>query len=289
MSKDIFVFEVTEKSFPQAVLLNSNKVPVIVEFMGVWSGPCIAMDNLFSSLAKEFAEQFIFAKVDFDEQPELCKEYKIENVPTLMVFKDGELVRTELGELKNDEARALLKDFGIFHQSDLMREQAREKHLSGDTPAAMLLLTEAIKADPSNTRVAMDMVQLFIDIGELEQATGLYSRLPESTRETEMGKALNGQLTFATLASKTESIETLQGRLAQNANDFDARFDLSIRQIAEYEYDQAADNLLYILKENGEYKDGAAKEMLITVGNMIAPVNNDLAQDIRRKLSNLLA
>lgn len=289
MSKDIFVFEVTEKSFPQAVLLNSNKVPVIVEFMGVWSGPCVAMDNLFSALAKEFAEQFIFAKVDFDEQPELCKEYKIENVPTLMVFKDGELVRTELGELKNDEARSLLKDFGIFHQSDLMREQAREKHLSGDTPAAMLLLTEAIKADPSNTRVAMDMVQLFIDIGELEQATGLYSRLPESTRETEMGKALNGQLTFATLASKTESIETLQGRLAQNADDFDARFDLSIRQIAEYEYDQAADNLLYILKENGEYKDGAAKEMLITIGNMIAPVNNDLAQDIRRKLSNLLA
>lgn len=289
MSKDIFVFEVTEKSFPQAVLLNSNKVPVIVEFMGVWSGPCVAMDNLFSGLAKEFSEQFIFAKVDFDEQPELCKEYKIENVPTLMVFKDGDLVRTEFGELKNDEARALLKDFGIFHQSDLMREQAREKHLSGDTPAAMLLLTEAIKADPSNTRVAMDMVQLFIDIGELEQATGLYSRLPESTRETEMGKALNGQLTFATLASKTESIETLQGRLTKNANDFDARFDLSIRQIAQYEYDQAADNLLYILKENSEYKDGAAKEMLITVGNMIAPVNNELAQDIRRKLSNLLA
>lgn len=289
MSKDVFVFEVTEKSFPQAVLLNSNKVPVIVEFMGVWSGPCIAMDNLFSGLAKEFSEQFIFAKVDFDEQPELCKEYKIENVPTLMIFKDGELVRTELGELKNDEARALLKDYGIFHQSDLMREQAREKHLSGDTPAAMLLLTEAIKADPSNTRVAMDMVQLFIDIGELEQATGLYSRLPEPARETEMGKALNGQLTFATLASKTESIETLQGRLTKNENDFDARFDLSIRQIAQYEYDQAADNLLYILKENSEYKDGAAKEMLITVGNMIAPVNNDLAQDIRRKLSNLLA
>ena len=95
MSKDAFVFEVNQKSFDQYVLLNSHKIPVIVEFMGVWSGPCVAMDNVFSSLAKEFAEQFIFAKVDIDEQPELRKEYKVENVPVLMVFKDGRLVHKE--------------------------------------------------------------------------------------------------------------------------------------------------------------------------------------------------
>ena len=106
-----------------------------------------------------------------------------------------------MGELKEPDARELLKDFGIFHKSGLIREQAREKHLAGDTSAAIVQLTEAIKADPSNTRVAMDMVQIFIDIGELEQANSLYSRLPESTRETEMDKALSGQLTFARLAS----------------------------------------------------------------------------------------
>lgn len=289
MSKDVFVFEVNQKSFDQAVLLNSHKIPVIVEFMGVWSGPCIAMDNLFSGLAKEFAEQFIFAKVDIDEQPELCKTHNIENMPTLMVFKGGKLQRTEVGELKENEVRELLKDFGVFHQSDLMREQAREKHLAGDTSAAIVQLTEAIKADPSNTRVAMDMVQIFIDIGELEQASGLYERLPEATRETEMGKALSGQLTFATLAAKADSIETLQNKLATNPNDFDTRFDLAIRQIAQYQYNEAIENLFYIHKEDAEYKEGAAKEMIITVSNMIAPVNNELAQDIRRKLANLLA
>ena len=79
MSKEIFVFEVNQKSFDQAVLLNSHKVPVIVEFMGVWSGPCSAMDNLFTTLAKEFVEQFIFARVDIDEQAELTKAHSIEN------------------------------------------------------------------------------------------------------------------------------------------------------------------------------------------------------------------
>ncbi|MCW9013878.1 MAG: tetratricopeptide repeat protein [Gammaproteobacteria bacterium] len=289
MSKEIFVFELNQKSFDQAVLLNSHKIPVIVEFMGVWSGPCVAMDNLFTRLAQEFAEQFVFAKVDIDEQAELVKEYNVENVPALMVFKDGKLARTEVGEMKEAEARALLKDFGVFHESDLMREQAREKHLAGDTPAAILQLTEAIKADPSNPRVAMDMVQIFIDIGDIEQADGLYSRLPESARETEMGKSLSGQLSFARLAAKTDDMETLLGKLATNANDHAARFDLSIRQIAQYQYQEAIDNLFYIQQQDAEYKAGAAKEMIVTVTNMIAPVNNGLAQEIRRKLANFLA
>jgi len=289
MSKEIFVFEVNQKSFDQAVLLNSHKIPVIVEFMGVWSGPCVAMDNLFTALAKEFAEQFIFAKVDIDEQAELCKTHNIENVPTLMVFKDGKLLRTEVGELKENEARNLLKDLGIFHQTDLMREQAQQKHLAGDTPAAILQLTEAIKLDPSNTRVVMDMVQIFLDIGEIEQASGLFARLPESSRETEMGKILNGQLSFATLAAKLDAVETLQGRLAANADDHDARFDLSIHQLSQHQYNEAIDNLFYIHEKDGEYKEGAAKEMIITVSNMIAPVNSELAQEIRRKLANMLA
>ena len=289
MPKEVFVVEVNQKSFEKYVLLNSHKIPVIVEFMGVWSGPCAEMDVVFSNLAKEFAEQFVFAKVDIDEQAELCREHNIENVPTVVVFKDGKLVRTEVGELKEPEARALLKDFGVSHVSDEMREQAREKHLAGDTSGAIVLLTDAIKADPSNTRVAMDMVQIFIDIGELEQANALYSRLPESARETEMGKALNGQITFANLAARVDDIESLQSRLAANPDDYDALFDLSIRQTAQYQYETAVDNLIRILENSVEYKKGAAKEMVITMANMIAPVNADLSKKIRSKLSRMLA
>jgi len=289
MSKETFVFEVNQKTFDQSVLLNSHKIPVFVEFMGVWSGPCVAMDTLFSALANEFAEQFIFAKVDIDEQAELRKLYKVENVPALMVFKDGKLQRMEVGELKEGEARTLLKEFGVVHRSDVMREQAKEKHLAGDTAAAIVLLSEAIKADPSNTRVVMDMVQIFIDIGEIDQASSLYARLPESCRETEMGKVLSGQLSFATLAAKLDTLETLVGRLDKDPDDHNTRFDLSIRQLSQYQYSEAIDNLLYILQKDRDFKEGAAKEMIITVSKMIAPVDNDLAQEITRKLANQLS
>lgn len=127
--------------------------------MGIWSGPCIQMSEELSNLANEFTGQFIFAKRDIDEQPELMKQYTVENVPSLKVFVDGAVVQTEEGQLNHQELRDVLKGFGVFSQIDDMRQQAREKHISGDTLEGMQLLTQAMQQDPSNIKVAMDMGQ----------------------------------------------------------------------------------------------------------------------------------
>lgn len=288
-NQDVFVFEVSKSNFNTSVVLNSHKLPVLVEFMGVWSGPCIAMADNLSDLATEFAGQFVFAKVDIDEQPELMKEYSVENVPTLKVFKDGEVVRTEEGILKDDELRELLKFLDVFNQADELRAQAREKHIAGETMKAIALLTKAIQQDPKNTRVAMDMVQVFLDINELDQAKGLFNRLPEVDRTSDMGKSLLGQLTFKDLASKTVGKEELQSRLAQSPDDFDARFDLAICLVAEHEYLQAMDSLFIIFGENPEYKEGAAKEMIISLTNMLSVNEPELAQEFRRRMGSALS
>jgi putative thioredoxin len=289
MGKEAFVFEVSEKSFNRSVILNSNKVPVLVEFMGIWSEPCVVMADLFADLAKEFAEQLIFAKVDIDEQPALDEQFKIENVPTLIVFKNGQAIRTEIGQPHEAEARDLLKDLGIFRESDAVREEAREKHLSGDTSAAILLLTDAIQKDPTNTRIAMDMVQIFIDLGQNEDARGLFTRLPEQDKNSEMGKALTGQLLFLELAARTEGLEKLKKRLNQDPTEHAIRFDLAICQVAQHKYRDAMENLLVIQKTDPAFKEGAAQELITTLANMLTPSDPDLAQDYRRKLANLLA
>ena len=94
MSEEVLIFEVSESGFPRYVIENSHKAPVLVEFMGVWSEPCVLMAEVISELAWEFAGQFVFAKVDVDEQPGLREQFKVENVPTLLVFKDGVTVVT---------------------------------------------------------------------------------------------------------------------------------------------------------------------------------------------------
>ena len=286
MSKpDVFIFEVSEKTFQSAVVDNSQKLPVLVEFMGVWSGPCIAMSDNLAKLATEFAGEFIFAKVDIDEQPELKAEYKIENVPTLKVFKDGEVVKTEYGFMKDDELRVLLKQYGIYNRIDDIRQQARNKHLNGETSEAIILLTQAIQQAPTDTKIAMDMVQIFLDINELEQAKNLFNRLPDADKKSEMGNALLGQLTFHDLASKTKGKNALLSSVENDANDYDAHFDLAICYVAEHDYQQAMMHLFIIFEQSPEYKEGVAKEMIINISNMLAVNEPELSKEYRQRLA----
>lgn len=285
---EVQVYEASQGSFNTTVILNSYKMPVVVEFMGIWSEPCNHMAEDLVSLAKEFAGQFIFVKVDGDEQKALMEEYHIKHLPTLKVFKDGNVVLTEEGQLNITDCRELLKSQGIFRQSDELREQARKKHRAGDLVEAITLLTRAIQQDPTNTRIAMDMVQIFLDMNEIEQATGLFNKLPDSDKNSETGKILIGQFAFKTLAAKTAGKDKLLERLQQNPNDHDACFDLSTCLVAEHHYHEAMDYLFKIFDQDPEYKDGAAREMIINLTNMLAPNEPALAQEFRRRLGNTI-
>ena len=289
MAKEAFVFEVSDSSYGKYVLLNSHKVPVVVAFIGVWSEHCMAVTDLFAGLAEEFAEAFVFARVDIDENPELKEKYQIEHVPTLIVFKDGEPDRVEVGVLQEKEARALLRDYGVFRESDDMRQRARELHLQGETPEAITLLAAAMKKDPSNALIALDMVQIFIDLGHYDDASQLLDKLPEADRNSETGKSLQGQLWIIGQVGQTEGVDRLNQRIADNADDYDARFDLALCEMSRHDYERAMEQLFYIQQHDPEYKDGAAREMIVTIINMLAPNNPEFAQQYRRKLSGMLS
>ena len=289
MKKEVYIFEVREKSFAESVIQNSHTLPVVVEFMAFWSEPCVSLSEQFSNLAGEFASRFIFAKVDIDEQENLRKQYDIQNLPTTKIFINGAVVDTEEGLLLEDECRALLRKHGIFHESDEMRLAARELHLSGDTQGAFLLLTEAIKKDPQNTRIALDMVQVFIDTKLVDNANELFDKLPASVKASNMGKSLARQLVFVNQSARTDGIPVLQQRIDSNENDFDARFDLAICMIAEYDTQPALEHLFYILENKADYRDGAAKELTIALIAILKEKEPEFARQTQQRLSNLLS
>jgi len=286
--KEVFIFEVSKQNFESTVIQNSSKIPVLVEFMGVWSGPCIQMSEEISNLAKEFAGQFIFAKVDIDEQAELMKDYGVKNIPNLQVFVEGKVVQTQEGLMTQDELRLLLKEFGIYSKVNELRQQAREKHMAGDSLSAIQLLTNAMKQEPSNTKVAMDMVQIFIDLNELAQAEGLFNQLPDTAKDSDMGKLLIGQLSFLRLASETKGKFQLQQQLLTSPDNCDVHFDMAVCLIAEKDYQEAVNHLFEIMKIEKNYKENAAHEMIVTITNMLAPNNPELSSEFRSKLGSFL-
>jgi putative thioredoxin len=288
LNKKPIIFDVTDGDFKKYVLDNSDKAPVFVLFINVQSMLCMQMHDTFFELASEFAEQFILAEVDVSDNKALVKQYKILTTPTLKVFIDSKETFSIDGELSDEDARELLKSFDIVSKTEEMRDQARQQHLKGDTTEAIILLSGAIKQDPSNTKIAMDMVQIFIDLEDLNQAGELFNKLPDIDKNSDTGLSLFGQLQIKTKASQTAGLKTLKENILLSPDDFNARLDCAVCELAQGNSEQALDQLFYIQEHNADYKEGTAKEMIIEIIDATMATNPEAARKYRKRLTRLL-
>lgn len=89
--------EVNDANF-EAVVLKSDK-PVLVDFWAQWCGPCLAIAPAIEELAAEFKDQFIIAKLDVDANGTSAMNYRVMNIPTLLFFKNGQVVDKQVGSV----------------------------------------------------------------------------------------------------------------------------------------------------------------------------------------------
>ncbi|WP_407401804.1 thioredoxin [Chryseobacterium sp.] len=87
--------EITDSSF-QEMVLNSDK-PVLVDFWAVWCGPCRTLGPIIEDVATDFEGKAVVGKVDVDNNQEVSMKYGIRNIPTVLIFKNGEVVDKLVG------------------------------------------------------------------------------------------------------------------------------------------------------------------------------------------------
>ena len=98
--------EITDSNFEE-IVLNSDK-PVLVDFWAAWCGPCRMVGPIIDELSEEYQEKAVVGKVDIDSNQQYAAQFGVRNIPTVLVFKNGELVDRKVGvSSKNDYAQAL--------------------------------------------------------------------------------------------------------------------------------------------------------------------------------------
>jgi thioredoxin 1 len=85
-----------------------SDVPVLVDYWAEWCGPCKAIAPLLEELAKEYGDKLKIAKVNVDENQQLAKKYNIKAIPTLMIFKEGNVQASKLGMMSKPQLTAFL-------------------------------------------------------------------------------------------------------------------------------------------------------------------------------------
>jgi thioredoxin 1 len=100
------MIEITDESFDKEVL--QSDIPVLVDFWAPWCGPCRALAPILESLAPAYAGKVKFCKIDTNEYAESAAKYKIMAIPSLLIFKNGQVVQQTLGLKTEAELKKIL-------------------------------------------------------------------------------------------------------------------------------------------------------------------------------------
>ena len=101
--------KITKDNFESEVLY--SQVPVLVDFFAEWCGPCRMIAPIIEEIAEEYNGELKVGKINVDEEPELAGKYSVMSIPTVMLFKNGEVVSQKIGYAAKDEI------IGMFEQN----------------------------------------------------------------------------------------------------------------------------------------------------------------------------
>lgn len=285
MSATPYIFDVSGAAgFEQLVIENSFHKPVLVDFWAEWCAPCKALMPLLAQIAESYQGELLLAKVNCDVEQDIVMRFGIRTLPTVVLFKDGQPVDGFAGAQPESAIRAMLEPHvaqPAEPEADLL-ESAQALFAAGQIGETENLLQQLLSEDNSNAPALILYAHCLAERGELAEAEAVLGAVKGDEHKQALAGA-RAQLTFLRQAADLPEVASLKSRLAQNAEDDEAAYQLAIQQLARQQYEAALDGLLRLFVRNRSYADGLPHKTLLQVFDLLGN-DHPLVTLYRRKL-----
>lgn len=272
------------------VIEASRETPVIVDFWAPWCGPCKTLGPALEKAVTEAGGKVRMVKVDVDQNQTIAAQLRIQSIPTVYAFWQGQPVDGFQGAISGSEIKAFVdRVAGLAGDGGLSEalEAAEEMLANGAAVDAAETFSAILAEVGDDARAYGGLVRAHLALGESERAEALLNAAPPAIADKPEIEAARAQLHLAQQAEKAGPVEELRAAVAAAPDDPQARFDLALALHAAGRVEEAVEELLELFRRDRDWNDGAAKTQLFTIFDALKP-GDPIAQKGRRRLSSMI-
>ena len=279
------------KRFMADVIEASRRQPVIVDFWAPWCGPCKQLTPLLEKAVRQANGKVKLVKINIDENQQIAAQMRIQSIPAVFAFVDGQPVDGFMGALPEGQIKQFIDRLGsqgsVAEELEQGVAEGRTALAAKDYATAAQIFAQVLQADREHAGAIAGLAKTQIETGDLARAKATLALVPPGRANDPEIVSARTALELAETPVDQSGISTHQHAIETDPDNHQARFDLALALNAAGRREEALDHLLHIVRRKRDWNEEAARKQLVKLFEAWGP-KDELTIQGRRKLSSIL-
>jgi len=276
------VFDGTRENFQQLVLDNSRKGLVITNYWKPGAGPCLRLWQTLEKLSQDYAGRFLLVNINTETEKILARDNGINSVPTLKLYRDGEVVDSVYSAQSEISLRQVIDKY-VPPAPDTDIAEAIRLYQQGQVDAALLKLVEAGIRSPENPRLHATAIKLLLREKRYADIEAYVKVLPESVCARENIDTMHVHAKMLALAEQADTPEALDARISDAPDDVNAMLSRAAITMINDDFEGALELLLRAYRQDPSCQEALPRKAMLVIFSLLGE-QHDLSRQYQKAM-----